>query len=157
MSVTTEGHESVTRIVVKDDVMVQGMPVWKIDNAVMIENSRIVFYVKEFGCYFDIAVKQGKGQGAHYVREWEKLPNNLAKILSWWMDHDKEFIEDYHIAEKLLDEYKETNKISSGNWAARMSELRGLGLLFPNPGAKDQFKLDYTRTRTLLSNGGKLK
>lgn len=156
MSSIEEGTESIRRIAVADDVLVHGLPVWKIDNAVPIENSRILLYVKEFGCYLDIAVKQVKGKGAHYVRDWDKLKGNLAKLLSWWIDHDDEFIQEYHKAEELLVLYQEFTKITSGDFAGRISELRGLGLLFAHPDNKDQFKLDYTRVRTILSNGGKL-
>ena len=137
--------------------MVEGLPIWRIDDAVLIENSRIVFYVKEFGCYFDIAVKQGKGQGAYYVREWTKLPNNIKKLLEWWLDHDQEYVEAYHRAEDLLNDYKEFKKITSGDFAGRMSELRGLRYLFPNPSKLDEFKLDYVKVKQVLENNGLLK
>mgnify|MGYP006160451949 FL=1 len=152
-----EGHETLQRIVAKDTVMVEGLPIWRIDDAVLIENSRIVFYVKEFGCYFDIAVKQGKGQGAYYVREWTKLPNNIKKLLEWWLDHDQEYVEAYHRAEDLLNDYKEFKKITSGDFAGRMSELRGLRYLFPNPSKLDEFKLDYVKVKQVLENNGLLK
>jgi hypothetical protein len=152
-----EGHETLQRIVAKDTVLVNGLPIWRIDDAVLIENSRIVFYVKEFGCYFDIAVKQGKGQGAYYVREWTKLPNNIKKLLEWWLDHDQEYVEAYHRAEDLLNDYKEFKKITSGDFAGRMSELRGLRYLFPNPSKLDEFKLDYVKVKQVLENNGLLK
>ena len=152
-----EGHETLQRIVAKDTVLVNGLPIWRIDNAVLIENSRIIFYVKEFGCYFDIAVKQGKGQGAYYVREWTKLPNNIKKLLEWWLDHDQEYVEAYHRAEDLLNDYKEFKKITSGDFAGRMSELRGLRYLFPNPSKLDEFKLDYVKVKQVLENNGLLK
>ena len=145
-----EGLELVQRIVVQDKVTVHGMPVWKIDNAVIIENSRIIFYIKEFGCFFDVAVKQGKGQGAHYVRHWTKLPKNVMKLLAWWIAQDQDFIESYHIHESLLEKYKESVKITSGDFAGRM-------LLFKNPDKPDEFKLDYTKTRELLGKNGDLK
>lgn len=137
--------------------MVEGLPIWRIDDAVLIENSRIVFYVKEFGCYFDIAVKQGKGQGAYYVREWTKLPNNIKKLLEWWLDHDQEYVEAYHRAEDLLNDYKQFKKITSGDFAGRMSELRGLRYLFPNPSKLDEFKLDHVKVKQVLENNGLLK
>jgi len=137
--------------------MVEGLPIWRIDDAVLIENSRIVFYVKEFGCYFDIAVKQGKGQGAYYVREWTKLPNNIKKLLEWWLDHDQDYVEAYHRAEDLLNDYKEFKKITSGDFAGRMSELRGLRYLFPNPSKLDEFKLDHVKVKQVLENNGLLK
>ena len=152
-----EGHETLQRIVAKDTVLVNGLPIWRIDNAVLIENSRIIFYVKEFGCYFDIAVKQGKGQGAYYVREWTKLPNNIKKLLEWWLDHDQEYVEAYHRAEDLLNDYKEFKKITSGDFAGRMSELRGLHYLFPNPTKLDEFKLDFAKVKEVLENNGLLK
>jgi len=152
-----EGHETLQRIVAKDTVMVEGLPIWRIDDAVLIENSRIVFYVKEFGCYFDIAVKQGKGQGAYYVREWTKLPNNIKKLLEWWLDHDQDYVEAYHRAEDLLNDYKEFKKITSGDFAGRMSELRGLRYLFPNPSKLDEFKLDHVKVKQVLENNGLLK
>ena len=152
-----EGHETLQRIVAKDTVLVNGLPIWRIDNAVLIENSRIIFYVKEFGCYFDIAVKQGKGQGAYYVREWTKLPNNIKKLLEWWLDHDQEYVEAYHRAEDLLNDYKQFKKITSGDFAGRMSELRGLRYLFPNPSKLDEFKLDYVKVKQVLENNGLLK
>tara|TARA_B110000914_G_C15359046_1_gene397589 strand:+ start:345 stop:824 length:480 start_codon:yes stop_codon:yes gene_type:complete len=152
-----EGHETLQRIVAKDTVLVNGLPIWRIDDAVLIENSRIVFYVKEFGCYFDIAVKQGKGQGAYYVREWTKLPNNIKKLLEWWLDHDQEYVEAYHRAEDLLNDYKQFKKITSGDFAGRMSELRGLRYLFPNPSKLDEFKLDYVKVKQVLENNGLLK
>jgi len=152
-----EGHETLQRIVAKDTVMVEGLPIWRIDDAVLIENSRIVFYVKEFGCYFDIAVKQGKGQGAYYVREWTKLPNNIKKLLEWWLDHDQEYVEAYHRAEDLLNDYKQFKKITSGDFAGRMSELRGLRYLFPNPSKLDEFKLDHVKVKQVLENNGLLK
>ena len=137
--------------------MVEGLPIWRIDDAVLIENSRIMFYVKEFGCYFDIAVKQGKGQGAYYVREWTKLPNNIKKLLEWWLDHDQEYVEAYHRAEDLLNDYKQFKKITSGDFAGRMSELRGLRYLFPNPSKLDEFKIDYVKVKQVLENNGLLK
>ena len=137
--------------------MVEGLPIWRIDDAVLIENSRIMFYVKEFGCYFDIAVKQGKGQGAYYVREWTKLPNNIKKLLEWWLDHDQEYVEAYHRAEDLLNDYKQFKKITSGDFAGRMSELRGLRYLFPNPSKLDEFKLDHVKVKQVLENNGLLK
>ena len=137
--------------------MVEGLPIWRIDDAVLIENSRIVFYVKEFGCYFDIAVKQGKGQGAYYVREWTKLPNNIKKLLEWWLDHDQDYVEAYHRAEDLLNDYKQFKKITSGDFAGRMSELRGLRYLFPNPSKLDEFKLDHVKVKQVLENNGLLK
>ena len=137
--------------------MVEGLPIWRIDDAVLIENSRIMFYVKEFGCYFDIAVKQGKGQGAYYVREWTKLPNNIKKLLEWWLDHDQEYVEAYHRAEDLLNDYKQFKKITSGDFAGRMSELRGLRYLFPNPSKLDEFKLDHVEVKQVLENNGLLK
>ena len=137
--------------------MVEGLPIWRIDDAVLIENSRIMFYVKEFGCYFDIAVKQGKGQGAYYVREWTKLPNNIKKLLEWWIDHDQEYVEAYHRAEDLLNDYKQFKKITSGDFAGRMSELRGLRYLFPNPSKLDEFKLDHVKVKQVLENNGLLK
>jgi hypothetical protein len=152
-----EGHETLQRIVAKDTVMVEGLPIWRIDDAVLIENSRIMFYVKEFGCYFDIAVKQGKGQGAYYVREWTKLPNNIKKLLEWWLDHDQEYVEAYHRAEDLLNDYKQFKKITSGDFAGRMSELRGLRYLFPNPSKLDEFKLDHVKVKQVLENNGLLK
>ena len=152
-----EGHETLQRIVAKDTVLVNGLPIWRIDNAVLIENSRIIFYVKEFGCYFDIAVKQGKGQGAYYVREWTKLPNNIKKLLEWWLDHDQDYVEAYHRAEDLLNDYKEFKKITSGDFAGRMSELRGLRYLFPNPSKLDEFKLDHVKVKQVLENNGLLK
>ena len=152
-----EGHETLQRIVAKDTVLVNGLPIWRIDDAVLIENSRIVFYVKEFGCYFDIAVKQGKGQGAYYVREWTKLPNNIKKLLEWWLDHDQDYVEAYHRAEDLLNDYKEFKKITSGDFAGRMSELRGLRYLFPNPSKLDEFKLDHVKVKQVLENNGLLK
>ena len=152
-----EGHETLQRIVAKDTVLVNGLPIWRLDDAVLIENSRIVFYVKEFGCYFDIAVKQGKGQGAYYVREWTKLPNNIKKLLEWWLDHDQDYVEAYHRAEDLLNDYKEFKKITSGDFAGRMSELRGLRYLFPNPSKLDEFKLDHVKVKQVLENNGLLK
>ena len=137
--------------------MVAGLPIWRIDDAVLIENSRIMFYVKEFGFYFDIAVKQGKGQGAYYVREWTKLPNNIKKLLEWWLDHDQEYVEAYHRAEDLLNDYKQFKKITSGDFAGRMSELRGLRYLFPNPSKLDEFKLDHVKVKQVLENNGLLK
>jgi hypothetical protein len=152
-----EGNETLQRIVAKDTVLVNGLPIWRIDNAVLIENSRIIFYVKDFGCYFDIAVRQGKGQGAYYVREWTKLPNNIKKLLEWWLDHDQEYVEAYHRAEDLLNDYKQFKKITSGDFAGRMSELRGLRYLFPNPSKLDEFKLDYVKVKQVLENNGLLK
>jgi hypothetical protein len=152
-----EGHETLQRIVVRDTVLVNGLPIWKIDNAVLIENSRIKFYVKEFGCYFDIAVKQGKGQGAYYVREWTKLPKNIKKLLNWWLDQDQDYLEAYHRAEDILTKYKEFTKITSGDFAGRMSELRGLHYLFPNPTKPDEFKLDYAKVKEILDNDGMMK
>ena len=152
-----EGNETLQRIVAKDTVLVNGLPIWRIDNAVLIENSRIIFYVKDFGCYFDIAVRQGKGQGAYYVREWTKLPNNIKKLLEWWLDHDQDYVEAYHRAEDLLNDYKQFKKITSGDFAGRMSELRGLRYLFPNPSKLDEFKLDYVKVKQVLENNGLLK
>jgi hypothetical protein len=152
-----EGNETLQRIVAKDTVLVNGLPIWRIDNAVLIENSRIIFYVKDFGCYFDIAVRQGKGQGAYYVREWTKLPNNIKKLLEWWLDHDQEYVEAYHRAEDLLNDYKQFKKITSGDFAGRMSELRGLRYLFPNPSKLDEFKLDHVKVKQVLENNGLLK
>ena len=152
-----EGNETLQRIVAKDTVLVNGLPIWRIDNAVLIENSRIIFYVKDFGCYFDIAVRQGKGQGAYYVREWTKLPNNIKKLLEWWLDHDQDYVEAYHRAEDLLNDYKQFKKITSGDFAGRMSELRGLRYLFPNPSKLDEFKLDHVKVKQVLENNGLLK
>lgn len=152
-----EGHETVQRIVSSDTVMINGLPVWRIDDAVLIENSRIMLYVKEFGCYFDIAVKQGKGQGAYYVRTWTKLPRNIMKLLQWWLDQDNEFKESYHKAEDIFNTYKQFTRITSGDLAGRMSELRGLRYIFPNPDRPDEFKLDYSKAQEILDNDGLLK
>jgi hypothetical protein len=162
MSTEIEGHSNVQRIVVKDSKQLQGIPIWVSDQPVLIEHGRIKFFLPEIGCMFDIPVKQSKGQGAYYVHDWKKLPNNVMKIMAWWIAQDQEFVESYHKAEELLVMYQnyqrnKKNKVTtSGDWAGRMSELRGLKLLFENPDAGDEFKLDYSRSRLLLSNGGKL-
>ena len=151
---TIEGHETVQRIVATDHVLINGLPIWRIDEAVPIENSRILLYVKEFGCYFDIAVKQMKGQGASYVREWKKLPKPNQRLLGWWLDQGQDFYESYHRAENLLMLYQDFKKTTSGDFAGRISELRGLGLLYPHPDKSDEFKLDYDRARKILEDDG---
>lgn len=157
MSEEVEGTENITRVSVKDDVLIEGLPVWRVEEAVPIINSRIMIYIHQFGCYIDVPVVQQKGQGAYYVREWTKLNKGCLELITWWIEQGKEFYEDYHIAENIFDTYRQTKAISSGSFAGRISELRGLGLLYPSENKKDVFKLDWSRAKGLIERGGKLK
>lgn len=157
MSSETEGHESITRVTVKDDVVIQGMPVWRVEEAVPIINSRITIYIHQFGCYIDVPVVQQKGQGAYYVHTWTKLNKGCLEMINWWINQGQDYYEDYHGHEAILETYGQTKAISSGSFAGRMSELRGLGLLFPSPDKKDMFKLDWARAKSLIQAGGVLK
>ena len=157
MSSEVEGHENITRVTVKDDVMIHGVQMWRVEQNVPIINSRILVYIKQFECYFDIPVTQQKGQGAYYVRDWIKLNKGCLELITWWIEQGQDFYEDYHIAEKIFETYRQTKTISSGSFAGRISELRGLGLLFPSHNKKDVFKLDWSRANDLIGRGGVLK
>lgn len=157
MSEEVEGTENITRVTVKDDVLVDGMPIWRVEEAVPIINSRIVIFIKQFGCYIDVPVVQQKGQGAYYVHAWKKLNKGCLSLITWWIDQGQDYYEDYHGHEDIFDSYRQTKTISTGGFAGRMSELRGLGLLFPSENKKDVFKLDWSRAKKLIENNGELK
>jgi hypothetical protein len=103
VSEEVEGTENITRVSVKDDVLIDGMPVWRVEEAVPIINSRIIIFVKQFGCYIDVPVVQQKGQGAYYVRGWTKLNKGCLELITWWIEQGRDFYEDYHIAENILN------------------------------------------------------
>jgi len=153
----TEGLETFGRVTVKNGIPVEGKVVWVINEAVPIINGRIKFYSKEFDSVFDIPVIQQKGQGVYYVHEWTKLNRGCLQIITWWIEQGEEFYEEYHTAENILNKYKESKSISSGSFAGRISELRGLRLLFQSSDNSDMFKLDWSRAKEIINKGGALK
>jgi len=151
-----EGLDTFQRVTVKNGVPVAGKVIWIVNESVPIIDGRIQFYSRELDVIFDIPVKQMKGQGTYYSKKWEKLPKQNLEVVTWWIEQGVEFYENYHTYEELLTLIKAQLSISTGAFQGRISELRGLKLLFTDPKKKDHFKLDWSRAKEIISNDGKL-
>ena len=156
MEENTEGLDVFQRVTVKNGVPVAGKVIWIVDESVSIIDGRIKFYCRELDCIFDIPVKQMKGQGTYYSKSWKKLPKQNLDVLTWWIEQGSEYYETYHGYEDLLTLIKAQLSISTGAFQGRISELRGLKLLFQDPDKKDHWKLDWSRAKEIIANDGKL-
>ena len=78
-------------------------------------------------CKGQVTVKRSYGDGAGYVADWDRVPDNLIKLMIHLLDTDDDIL---HDKTDLRERWEDRDiKMSDNALNARVSELVGLNVL----------------------------
>lgn len=133
-----------------------GKPIWEIQTPVEIHDGKIFFYDKNFECYFDITVRQVKGEGAYYYEKTENPSEDHIEIMKMmqFLEPQKRTWTKQELFNQLrlyhhTFEIKKEVKISP--FLGRCSEFTRKKIIILHE--KDKYKINHEYISQILKDG----
>lgn len=136
--------------------LLNGKPVWTIEQPVATHDGKIFFYDENLQCYFDIKIHQTKGEGAHYYKNAEKPDNDhieIMKMMQFLKPQNKTWTtqELYQQLVQCRIDFGPDKEVAIKPFSGRMSELFKKDVIIKDKG--DTYKINHEYIEIILKTG----